>query len=114
MITGTPDSTIHMTGDLFPRLPGVTSEGGVAMNPPPPNLMGALQRDIEAVMSGIPPDGRGRLVGIATRTGDRISTNLAIAAKQQIGERVEVKVGAWIGKTWGQPVSVGLLGGIDF
>lgn len=114
MIEGTPDTVIHATGDLFPRLLGVDSQGGVAMNPPPAGLMATIQQDITAVMAGIPPDGRGRLVAIATKTGDKVSTNLAIAAKHQVGDKVEVKIGAWLGKSWGQPVAVGVLGGIDF
>ena len=108
------DEVIQAPGDLFPRVPGIPSSGGVAMNPPPASLLGDIHQHIVAAMSDIPADGRGRLVTIATRTGDRTSVNLAIVAKHQFDNKTEVKVGAWMGKTWGQPVAVGVMGEVDF
>lgn len=114
------DDIIQAPDPLFAQVPGVPSSGGVAMNPPPPEFIGPITQHIEAALSGVPADGHGRLVAIATRSDGITTTNLAIAGKFRVPrtDRVEVKVSTWIGKRWGTPVAAGVeaggLLGIDF
>lgn len=91
---------IQATGDLFPRVDGVTSSKGVAMNPPPASVLADTTRFVKDAMAQVQDGEHGTLVAIATKTGDVTNVNLAFAVKA--GDRVEVVT--WIGKTWGTPV----------
>lgn len=94
----------------FPTLPGITSTGGVSMTAPPASMLSDINRLVTAALADVPDGQHGQLVGIATRTGDRIDVNLALAVKA--GGRVTVA--AWMGKSWGEPVAAGVVGRVGF
>lgn len=106
------DEIIQAPGDLFPTVPGVPSSKGVAMNPPPASILANVNHLVSAAMSGVPEDGRGQLVGIATRNPETGAVDVNLALATRIGSRVEVV--AWMGKTWGQPVAAGVIGKVTF
>lgn len=94
-------SVIQATGDLFPKVPGVDSSKGVAMNAPPAAVLADTTRFVTEAMASVTPGEQGTLVAIATKTGEVTNVNLAFAVKA--GDQVEVVT--WIGKTWGIPVA---------
>lgn len=96
------DDIIQATGDLFPRVDGVASSKGVAMNPPPASVLGDVAKMVRDAMANIPDNERGELVGIATRDADgTVNVNLALATK--VGSHVDIV--AFIGKSWGRPIA---------
>ena len=97
---------IKMTGDLFAKVPGTPSTAGVALNKPPASILGEATRMISEAMVHVPEGEHGTLVAIATETDGKINVNLAFAIKA--GKHVEVVT--WIGKSWGTPVSAGVVG----
>jgi len=100
-----------MPEDQFPTIEDVASTGGVAMNPPPAAILGTVSRMVTEAMATIPNGGRGQLVGIATRHANgQVHVNLALAVRA--GGHVEVL--AYVGKTWGIPVTAGLIGRVSF
>lgn len=84
--------------DTLPSVPGLPLSG-VAMNEPPASILNAAMTEIRTEMATLPDGARGALVGIATTRG----VNLALATR--VNGHVEVT--AWIGKTWGDPISGG-------
>ena len=103
-----PGGVITATGDLFAKVPGVTSSKGVAMNAPPDAILGTVSRMVRDAMATIPASERGQLVAIATRAPDgSVNVNLALAAK--VGKRVEIL--AFVGKSWGEPLAAAPLSG---
>lgn len=92
---------ITATGDLFPKVPGVDSSKGVALNAPPASVLADTTRFVTEAMASVTPGEHGTLVAIATKTGEVTNVNLAFAVKA--GAHVEVVT--WIGKTWGTPVA---------
>ena len=99
---------IHATGDLFATVPGVPTNKGVAMNPPPAEYIGDVTRMVNAAMATMPEDGRGQLVGIANinPVSGKLDVNAALAVRA--GSRVDIV--AWFGKSWGEPVHAGVMG----
>lgn len=105
-------SVVRIDGNLFPGVEGIPSSGGVAMNPPSPALLGSVTDMIANAMKHIPEGERGKLVAVVHRdpvTG-KVSTNAAFAVKAH----EHVNVVAWFGKTWGQPISAGVMTEIHF
>ena len=95
---------ITATGDLFPKVTGVASSKGVAMNAPPAAILGDVSKMVADAVSALPVGSRGALVGIATTNASGgVNVNLALATK--VGEKVTVI--AWAGKSWGQPIAGG-------
>lgn len=104
----TNSDIITAAGDLFATVPGVQTNRGVAMNPPPTAYFGDTVRMVREAMSVMPEDGRLQLVGVANKNPNtgKLDTNVALAMR--VGSSVEV-VG-WLGKAWGEPVSAGVMG----
>jgi len=98
------DDIIHASGDLFPTVAGLETSKGVAMNPPPTEVLGDVTRMIENAVKAIPAGSTMALVGVATKTHGKVNTNLVFAAR--LGEQVTIL--SWIGKTWGQPIDKGV------
>jgi hypothetical protein len=97
--------------DLFPKLVGINSATGVAMNAPPANILPDVTRMVTDAIAALPDGDRGALVGIATKHPDgTVNVNLALAAR--VGSRVEVA--AWLGRTWGEPLTAGVVTRIRF
>jgi hypothetical protein len=79
------------------------------MNPPPAAILGTVSRMVTEAMATVPEGGHGSLVGIATRHADgQVHVNLALAVK--LPGRVQVV--AYLGKSWGIPVTAGLVTGV--
>ncbi len=98
------DGIITATGDLFPTVPGLDTSKGVALNPPPAEILGTVNQMVADALKGIPAGSKGALVGIATRSGSgAIHVNLALAKKV----RENVTVLTWIGKRWDAPIEGG-------
>jgi hypothetical protein len=95
---------IQATGDLFAKVPGVESTGGVSMTPPPDAILGQVTGMVARAMQSIPPNARGALVGIAT-TDATGNTNVNLALAVKVNEHVSVL--SWIGKNWQRPVEGG-------
>lgn len=95
---------ITATGDLFPTITGMATAKGVAMNPPPDAILVDVTRMVEHAMQAVPANGKGALVGIATKDANG-ALNVNLALVQKVGARVNVV--SWLGKSWGQPVSGG-------
>lgn len=107
----TTGGIVTATGDLFPKVTGVTSSKGVAMNPPPAAILGDVSRMVADAMKTVPAGKRGALVGIATLAADgTVSVNLAVATK--VGSKVTI-VG-WAGKSWGKPIEGGAAVQVSF
>lgn len=79
--------------------PPVEPFKGVATVPPPASLLDAMTKQVKDAVATLPQGSRGALVSVATTAG----VNLAVVSK--VGTHTEVT--AWVGKTWGQPVSSG-------
>lgn len=106
----TPATLGPSFGDVFATVPGLPSDKGVALNPPPATILSQATQMVRAAMAQVPDDERGSLVAIATRQGDAINVNLAFAVK--VNNHTDVVT--WIGKSWGEPVSAGVLGRVHF
>jgi hypothetical protein len=97
-----------------PNIPGLPADlrelKGVEMSPPPAEFLqdtiGVIGRALESAKLG--DDDRGKLVWVATKTGDQIRINAAVVARVSEG----VIITAWIGKkgTWGEPLEAGVAG----
>jgi hypothetical protein len=72
---------------------------GVAFNEPPAEHLPGLMASIEGAFAHVPADKRGALVTIWTDAG----ANAALVVRAYEGERINVKVETWIGKSWGTP-----------
>lgn len=95
----------------IPNLPeDLQNAPGVAMNAPPAEWLPQTEAIINNALKGLRDEDRGKLVWIATKQGEQIAVNAAVA--QRIGDNVRVT--AWIGKTWGQPVAAGIAGDITW
>lgn len=101
---------IHMSEDMFAKVPGTASTKGVALNKPPASILAEATRMVTEAMANVPPGEKGQLVAIATMKDGKVDVNLAFAVK--VGKHVDVV--QWIGLTWGEPVSAGLLGRVHF
>ncbi len=71
----------------------ILGAAGVAYNPPPSELIPAVNGQISAALASLKPGSKGALVAIATQAG----VNAAIVAK--LGEHWTTT--AYIGKSWG-------------
>jgi hypothetical protein len=102
---------LQMT-DLFATVPGVVSTKGVAMNPPPAAILGDVSKMVRDAMLTLPEEDRVELVGIASRDEDtgKVNVNLALAAKA--GQHVDIV--AFMGKSWGDPVSAAVMARVHF
>lgn len=89
----------------IPNLPEHLQDApGVEMTPPPLPILNRATEMISQITQAM-PDGNG-LTWIAMRKDGQTILNLA--AVQRKGEHFEVV--EWIGKTWGEPVEVGIAG----
>jgi hypothetical protein len=100
---------INATGDLFATIPGVPSDRGVAMNPPPAAILGDVTQMVSSALSQMEPSEHARLVGIATKDLKTGQTNVNLAFAVKTGKHVEVV--SWLGKSWGTPVAAAVVGG---
>jgi hypothetical protein len=99
-----PDGIVQVTGDLFPTVPDVASSKGVAMNPPPAEILSTVNQMVADAVKALPPGATGALVGIATKNAaGQVNVNLALTKKV----RENVTVVGWMGKSWGQPIEGG-------
>lgn len=96
--------------DVFAVVPGVPSAKGVALNPPPPSILAQATAMVREAMKEVPDGERGSLVAIATKQGEAVNVNLAFAVKAND----HVDIVTWIGKSWGEPVSAGVVGRVHF
>lgn len=96
--------------DQYAQLPGVQSLGGVALNAPPTSILQQATEMVRAAMAEVPDGSKGVLVGVATARQGVVDVNLALASK--VGDHVDIA--AWIGKSWGEPVSAGVVGRVHF
>lgn len=104
MTAGAPNGIVPASGDLFPKVSGLETSKGVAMNPPPAEILGTVNQMVADAVKNIPEGATGALVGIATRSSSgAVNVNLALTKKV----RDNVTVVGWMGKSWGQPVEGG-------
>jgi hypothetical protein len=102
---------VKAEGDLFPTLAGISSSKGVAINAPPAEILGTVSQMVRDAMAALPEGDRAELVGIASRHADgKIHINLAFATR--VNNHVDV-VG-FAGKTWGEPLTAGVMTRIHF
>ncbi len=78
----------------------ILGAAGVAYNPPPAELITAVNGQISAALASLKPGSNGALVAIATQSG----VNGAIVAKLPHGWSTV----AWLGKTWSGPLEGGV------
>lgn len=96
----------------IPNLPAeLVGAPGVEMNPPPAQFLEMTNTIIKDAAAQMRPEDKAVLTWIATRDGSgRISTNLAAVAR--LGDTGQFEITAYIGKTWGTPVSAGIVTGV--
>ena len=100
----TKSGIVKAEGDLFPTITGLTTSKGVAMNPPPAEIFGTVNRMVTDTVLAMPADSKVALVGIATEKNGQKNVNLALAVRA--GSHVEIV--SWLGKSWGEPVAGGV------
>lgn len=105
-----PEALASPPGDVFAAVPGVPSFKGVALNPPPGPILAQATELVRDAMAQVPPDKKGALVAIATKQGDAVNVNLALAVRA--GNHVEVV--SWLGRSWGEPVAGGAAVRVSF
>lgn len=105
-----PGGVLHLDGNLFPNIPGTPSTGGVALNAPPAHLLADTTKFVREAMAEV-PDGE-HLVAVANVSQYSGKTNVNLALAVKAGTHVDVVT--WIGKSWGAPVSAGVLGRVHF
>ena len=66
---------------------------GVEFNAPPPTILAAMLKQVDAQVAQLPPDADGALVAVATERG----VNAAFVARMPHG----FEVVSWVGRTWG-------------
>lgn len=76
---------------------------GVQLVKPPAYLKAAIDASIYDAIGQLGPASTGGLIGIATRVDGKTAVNLA--AVHRVGDTWQI--GAYIGKTWGEPVGLG-------
>jgi hypothetical protein len=84
----------------------VSDAAGVLTVPPPASIMETATRLVTEAAAQLGPDARGGFFPVLTTKG----ANAAIV--QKAGDHV--KVVAWIGKVWGQPLEAGGAGVIEW
>lgn len=92
---------------MMPLFPALTDWPGVAYTAPPPHLIQDAIDHVTAEMASVPKDAHGAVVAVASRTAEgRVIVNAAVAVHGPRG----VEIAAWVGKTWGERLQVGITG----
>lgn len=77
----------------------MTAPVGVQFRTPPSGLLTSIRAELDKSLAALPTNATGALVGVATERG----VNAAIVTRLGTGW----DVAAWIGKSWGEPISGG-------
>lgn len=76
---------------------------GVRTVPPPASIAQRATEMVTQTFAALPAGTTGAFIPIVTRQQGKLAGNAAFV--QRVGDHVRVV--AWVGKTWGEPVSAG-------
>lgn len=97
----------------IPSLPDpFVSLPGVQMNAPPAEYIEQTISLLDAATASLGPNQKGILTWIAVMEGDKKFVNAAYVHRFE--GKIDVDATIWIGKTWSQPIAVGVAGRIAF
>jgi len=78
---------------------------------PPPDLT-KVTKMVSDAAANIAPGKKGQLMWITHYHEGQLKMNFAVAIKPTKSENVKIVM--WVAKTWGEPVSAGIAGTVDF
>jgi hypothetical protein len=83
-----------------PTVYAAGATNGVAMTPPPTELMASMHAAIASALTTLPPEKSGGIIALYSRNADGTSNANMVAVQRVASGPLDFNVLGWFGKTW--------------
>jgi hypothetical protein len=95
-----PGSTAVDVAPVTTPIYATGASNGVAMTPPPTELMASMHTAIASALTTLPPDKNGGLIALYSKNADGTQNANAVLVQKIASGPVDFNVLGWFGKTW--------------